>query len=152
MTTRQTSVAAYEHLISTGQLRGQQQAVMAALLSLGKGTSGEVIARLGHKNVNAWRARFTELSGRGLIREVGARKCGVTGRIGVVWEPTGRDKPLHSTKGARVAAGDSKAWRRVARELNRALHDVINNVDSQATERGRQAMALYHRAMSGDRK
>lgn len=124
--TRDTSIAAYEHLIKTGQLKGQQQAIMAVLVALATGaTSGEVISRLGHKNVNAWRARFTELAARGLIRETGTRKCGVTGRVCVVWRATDRTKPMNRTKGAR-SSGTAKAWREAATLLYKRVVDGLN--------------------------
>jgi hypothetical protein len=118
-------IAAYDHLASTGELRGNQKAIMAALISSGKATSGEVLARLGVRNVNAWRARFTELSARGLIAEIGERKCSVTGKVCVVWQATGRLKPLSRTKGARTS-GTTKQWRDAATLLYKHVMAGIN--------------------------
>lgn len=129
--TRNTSRAAYDHLVSTGKLKGKQRLVLDALIVLGPATSGEVLLEMrgaengpNTSNVNAWRARFTELAARGLIRETGTRRCRVTGRTGVVWAPTGRTKPLDVTKGAREPS--AKVWRSVAAALVMQIEAGIN--------------------------
>lgn len=115
MTIQTTSLDAYRQLVADGNLVGKQATCLERLIALGQATSGEVLDSLGIKNVNAWRARFTELQGRGLIREVGQRKCKISGRAGIVWAPTGRTKPLDVNKGAREPS--AKAWRAIAMQL-----------------------------------
>jgi predicted ArsR family transcriptional regulator len=96
-----TSRRAYNALVASGLLVGKQEQIMAMLASRGPATSGELLARLAPgENTNAWRARFTELQGRGLIREVEQRRCKISGRTCVVWGLTGRDKPLERKRGA----------------------------------------------------
>lgn len=132
--TRPTSREAYEHLVTNKLLVGKQ-ALIIAELATGDATSGETIAAIearlreaaqaapndlglarqlrSLRNVNAWRARFTELQARGLIVEAGERECAVTGRRALVWHFTGRTKPLKVTRVRRGA----KAWRAVTMEL-----------------------------------
>lgn len=95
MTTQDTSRESYRILIASGQLRGQQAQALEAVTRHGPATSGEIIQTLG-PNVNLWRARFTELQGRGLIVEVGQRRCTITGRNAIVWQYSGRTKPLEA--------------------------------------------------------
>lgn len=94
MTTRDTSRTAYDQLRSTGQLKGQQERVLGSLVRYGASTSGELFHKMEIENVNAWRARITELQARGLIVETGQRKCKITGRLALVWEYSGRLVPL----------------------------------------------------------
>jgi len=117
MTIRETSIAAYAQLVESKQLVGKQRQVMAALIERGRATSGEVLADLAVTNTNAWRARFTELAARGMIREVGERRCEITGRLCIVWEATNRTKPLDRARGARR----TDLWRVVAHELAEEL-------------------------------
>lgn len=110
--TRETSRKAFHELRDSGALKGRQLEALEALLKVGPATSGEVIDHMGQTNVNLWRARFTELQARGLIAEVGTRACKVSGRAGVVWDYTGRIKPLDVDKGHKT--GSAKAWKAVA--------------------------------------
>jgi hypothetical protein len=121
MTTRKTSREAYEHLVDSNLLRGKQSLIIRHLVVLGDATSGEAIDAIAAerpddrslRNVNAWRARFTELQARGLIVEAGERECAVTGRRAIVWRFTGRTKPLKVTRVRRGA----KAWKALAMDL-----------------------------------
>lgn len=113
MTTQSTSREAYHHLVRNNLLKGKQARCLDKLITMGGATSGEVLDALGIKNVNAWRARFTELSGRGLIVEVTQRKCKISGLVCIVWEATNRTKPLDRKRGHRV---DGKAWKALALE------------------------------------
>ena len=112
MTTRETSRESYRQLVDSGQLVGKQALALDMTIRHGPGTSAEIIAHLPGDNVNLWRARFTELNARGLIREIGVRKCKVSGRSALVWEATGRTKPLDPDKG-HITSGP-KAWRALA--------------------------------------
>jgi len=114
MTTRKTSAKAYEELLASGKLRGHQERVLASIVRHGAGTSREILEWMDVGNINCWRARFTELQARGLIAEVTQRKCKVSGKLALVWEYTGRTKPLALKKGHRV---DGKAWRKLAEDM-----------------------------------
>lgn len=120
---RGTPREAYDHLVRTHQLLGRQQQALDALIQYGPGTTGEIIAA-GHlgTNTNGWRARFTELHARGLIREIGRRKCNVSGFTSLVWEPTGRMTPLDPEAG-HVSRGP-RAWRRLADEMAKLLDEI----------------------------
>lgn len=95
MTTQPTSREAYKLLVESGQLKGKQAQALEAVVRHGPATSAEIIQTLG-TNVNLWRARFTELQARGLIAQIGTRKCTITGRAAIVWQFTGRTKPLEA--------------------------------------------------------
>ncbi len=128
MTTRETSRKAWREMVDSGELLGKQAAALAAVIDYGPGTSGEIIraAKLG-ANTNLWRARFTELIERGLIREIGQRSCDVTGRTGLVFEFTGRTKPLTLDRGR---------GRKVTDAQRRRVRDAIgqNICDGQAID------------------
>jgi predicted ArsR family transcriptional regulator len=105
MTTRDTSREAFEELIRSGKLGPAQGKILRAVVGGADRTSGEICASLGLDNVNAWRARFTELQARGLIVESGTRKCKITGRTAITWRYTDRSKPLeaqHRVSGAKL--------------------------------------------------
>lgn len=132
--TRQTSREAYEALVASGKLKGAQERVLASIVRYGASTSGEILAKMEIANVNAWRARFTELQARGLISETTVRPCKVTGRNAIVWDYTGRTKPLDVKKGHRV---DGKAWKEIALEIVGALGgspELRNRVERKARE------------------
>lgn len=93
MTTQPTSRESYRLLVESGALKGKQAKALDAVMRHGPATSGEIIQTLG-PNVNLWRARFTELQGKGMIVEVGQRRCTITGRTAIVWQYSGRTKPL----------------------------------------------------------
>lgn len=111
MTTRETSKRAYAELLASGAIRGQQERVLGSIVRRGPSTSGELLSWMEIENVNAWRARFTELQARGLIHEITQRECKITGRLAVVWDYTGRTKPLDAKRGHRI---DGKAWKALA--------------------------------------
>jgi hypothetical protein len=140
MTTRQTSREAYEELCKSGKLRGQQEQVLASIVRYGASTSGELLAKMEIDNVNAWRARFTELQARGLIAESTVRECKVTGKRAIVWEYTGRTKPLDAKKGHRV---DGKAWKALALDAIRVLERGHGTVgEHEATKLRTRAESL----------
>lgn len=85
--TRTTSAEAYRKAQEAGALVGKQQQIVCWISELGRApTSGEVLAEHGIRNVNAWRARFTELSIRGAIRPAGRRRCAISGLQAITWE------------------------------------------------------------------
>jgi predicted ArsR family transcriptional regulator len=128
MTTRDTSRESYETLARTGALRGQLARVLAAVVSHGPGTSAEIIRSLGTNNINSERARMTELAARGMIVEVGTRKCTVTGRTALVWQYSGRTKPMD----AQHRIGTKK--------LRRLLQRALPHVNGTLSEEIRAAL------------
>jgi hypothetical protein len=136
--TRPTSIKAYEHLVENKLLVGKQRRIIE-WLTRGDYTSGETIDALAYttpddrslRNVNAWRARFTELQQRGLIVEAGERECGITGRRALVWHFTGRTKPLKVTRVRRGA----KAWKTLAMDLWGELRGAEKHTETDLEER-----------------
>ena len=106
---RDTSLSAYDSLISNGVIKGQLAAVARAVADHGPGTSAEILAAARMDgNRNLMRARFSELRDRGVIVERGPRDCAVTGRRAMVFEFAPED--------ARVPARRRRAaeWRQLA--------------------------------------
>lgn len=91
--TRQTSREAYLDILNSGELGRMQREVLKAIFELGECTSGEAFHHMQangvYKNpLNQSRARFTELSQKGAIKETGKRNCKISGKSGIVWAPT----------------------------------------------------------------
>lgn len=98
MNVQPTSALAFKQAEESGQLNGKRYEVALAFTKFGPGTSAEVLkaAKL-DKNRNLMRARVTELADVGMLKQIDARKCNVTGRKAIVWsfEPT---TPRKNTK------------------------------------------------------
>lgn len=138
--TRETSLEAYTQMVESGKLRGKQAEALAAIMKHGPATSAEIIQRLG-TNVNLWRARFTELAARGLITEVGSRKCTVTGRTALVWLWSGRTKPLKAKHRLGTAA-----LRKIA---NEAVQLLLEHHEDTPTRPVYTRAVELHRQLSG---
>lgn len=131
--TKETSRKAYEYLVTSGLLKGNQALIAKAVVGEADRTSGEICAALGLDNVNAWRARFTELQERGLIVESGQRTCKISGRQGVTWRFTDRTKPLDIKQ--RVSA----------KELRKLLKEALPYLDESTG--GRQLETQIREAL-----
>jgi hypothetical protein len=122
---KRTSQLAYEGLVASGQLKGKCMRILSVLTEGGPATSGEVIEQFSDvKNVNAERGRFTELQARGLIRQIGERPCKVSGRLCIVWAPTGRDTALDEGR-KHVATSRAAEWQESARQW-RDIADLLS--------------------------
>jgi hypothetical protein len=138
-------------LVAANLLKGHQSAIVLALVRCGPSTSGEILNEFHCRNINAMRGRFTELSARGLIREVGQRRCKVSGRICVVWAPTGRDKPLNPAKGdgrgrtPKQARSVREGWRHIADRLANQLSLALRTGAGDPAGRDTKALADYRR-------
>lgn len=128
--TRATSREAYQQLIESGALAGKQAAILGLVVQHGAGTAAEILAGSAHdRNRNLARARFTELQARGLIVETETRKCKITGRNALVWEYTGRTKPLDAKKGSGVSK------KTLAATIDRLIGVIEHNIDTSASLR-----------------
>lgn len=100
--TRQTSVSAYNDIIDSGWVKAQHKAIYQYMYTFGPRTSGECFYEMNAGNptkaLTQSRARFTELRGMGMLREVGKRKCAITGRVVILWDVTD-NKPKKLKKG-----------------------------------------------------
>jgi len=80
---RQTSLRAYKDI----NLGKRQKEVYKAIKKHGIGTAREIYREMDKPGVySGYQPRFTELREKGLLREIGKRKCNVTGRLAVVWD------------------------------------------------------------------
>jgi predicted ArsR family transcriptional regulator len=114
---RETSLAAYELLVSSGALRGQLAVVARAVAEHGPGTATEILVAAGlDRNRNLARARLVELRERGTVAERGARECAVTGRRAAVYAFAGE---YNTAQRRRPLA----AWRQLALDAISGLPD-----------------------------
>lgn len=137
--TRETSRAAYRTLVESGALKGQQAEILDLVIQHGAGTAAEILrGTVYDRNRNLARARFTELSARGLIVEVAARECKVTGTRALVWEFSGRTKPLSAKRAQRASR---KALAGVIGKLCDYLEENGYHTDEMADARALAARA-----------
>ena len=100
--TRQTSITAYHRLVDGGVLSKRRAEVYSATYKNGPGTGSEICETVtGHRSTYGIGPRFTELRDMGLLRELGERKCKVTGQTVIVWDVTDRIEPLPLQKSRR---------------------------------------------------
>lgn len=89
---RQTSIAAYHKIRNEGLLSKRRWEVYDVMYHNGPLTSGEAFTILNRNRpagaLTQSRARFTELRELGLLREIGVRKCSVTGMNVILWDVT----------------------------------------------------------------
>lgn len=141
---KRTSQLAYEGLVASGQLKGKCMRVLNALVENGPATSGEVLNAYisGATNVNAWRGRFTELQARGLIRQIGERPCKISGRLCIVWAPTGRDTALDEGR-KHVATSRAAEWQESARQWRDMADLLAKELANDATGPARAVVSAY---------
>ena len=91
MTIRETSIKAYRQIVAEGLLSRERLRVYQYVFHHGPVTSGEAFARMvkdTRSPLSQSRARFTELRDMNVLREVGERKCKISGRMCIVWDVT----------------------------------------------------------------
>lgn len=84
---QETSREAYRDLLCHPlELNGRYREYLDALQSVGyPATDQEVSRYMGHGDPNYFRPRRNELVKMGVVRLVGKRKCGVSGKAAMVW-------------------------------------------------------------------
>lgn len=112
---RDTSVAVYVRIRDEGLLSRARWDVYDALYRHGPLTGSELNSHLRSKSAHK---RVSELVERGLVREVGVRRCTVTLENVLAWDVTSR-LPVEPTKSP---SQPSKRQLRVAVEAMRARH------------------------------
>jgi len=89
---RTTSIEVYKQLEASGELSAKRWEVYATVYNHGPMTSAEAFAKLNAgknlKSLTQSRARFTELRGMQLLKEVGERECKITGYKVILWDVT----------------------------------------------------------------
>ena len=93
MTTRQTSLDAYTHLVQNGKLARKNAVVYEYLYVNGATTQKECEVSMDDKTYTI-RPRFAQLKQMGLIHEVGKKVCPNTGKKNILWDVTDRVYPL----------------------------------------------------------
>ena len=83
-----TSAECFHQIESEGLLKGLQLRVFRTLVNSGAPMTAGEIALAMNCRINSVSSRPVELERLGVIRLAGERKCGVTGRKAVTYEPT----------------------------------------------------------------
>lgn len=87
--TRETSAAVYKQIEEEGLLSRLRFEVYSAIFKHGPITQGECWKdHFSHQQRHTVAPRFAELEARGVIKTVGQRPCGVTGRMTLAWDVT----------------------------------------------------------------
>lgn len=87
---RQTSIQCYHQIKQEGLLSKRRIQVLESLLAIGPCTAGELERHI-NKNFNVrggWK-QLSILRDQGVVKELGTRACGVTGRNVIEWDMTG---------------------------------------------------------------
>lgn len=88
MSRSSTSDAAYTKIQKNGLLQGLHQKVYENVYQNGPQTIAEVCVVLSEYDSRSISPRFAELRTRGVLVEVGTRKCSVTGMESIAWDVT----------------------------------------------------------------
>ena len=80
---RTTSLEAYKHLVDSGTLSQRRWEAFQILFVYGPATGNEVAAHGCRPGL--WK-RLSELARLGLVREVGTKKCSITGEEVTAWD------------------------------------------------------------------
>ena len=82
---RQTSIDCYNKIREEGLLSNMRLIVLNAILENAPCTTSEALQNTKRKSIG-FGSRFTELRNLGVIKEVGTKKCTVTGRTVIEWD------------------------------------------------------------------
>lgn len=85
---RPTSIKIYNQIKEEGLLSPKRLLIYGILVEQAPCTSSEAIAHLKKGSIFGIGSRFTELREMGAIKEIGTRKCKITGREVIVWDVT----------------------------------------------------------------
>jgi len=93
MASRNTSIKAYNEIMSEGLLGKRQMQVYSTLYAIGPATAAEVSEADTGSFTNPSKgdnshARLSELTEMGSVEQVGQKKCSITGREAILWDVT----------------------------------------------------------------
>lgn len=90
MTVQQTSLVAFwEVMGDTIPLTHTYQQILSCLKEFGPQTDMEIVSRLGYYDSNKIRPRRNELVKMQKVFAEGKKRCGVTGKVALVWRVKG---------------------------------------------------------------
>jgi hypothetical protein len=97
---RQTSIDAYRKIEAEGLLSKLRFTVYDCVFHFGPMTAQECAKKINPLHQKSITPRFSELESMGVLREVGERKCNVTGMTVIEWDVTKNlpEKPKKITK------------------------------------------------------
>lgn len=115
-----TSMMAYNDLVSSGKLGEKQQDVYHALSHMVEASNGE-LAKYLHWPINTVTPRVYELRSLGLVFEVGKRPCTISGRKAKIWSVCNKMKTFKGKvidkKTSDGTKKDGSTWTRTAYTL-----------------------------------
>lgn len=88
MAVRDTSSQVYAQLMASGVLSDARAKVYDWLFRHGPATCNEVAVGIGERRHGSTSGRLTELRDLGVVRELGVRKCSVSGMTIILWDVT----------------------------------------------------------------
>lgn len=92
MQVRETSIEAYNYITSSGVISERRAQIYAILYKHGPLTAGEALKfveeEFGYRPYSSTHGRFTELRDMGVVKELGKKKCDMTGREVILWDVT----------------------------------------------------------------
>lgn len=132
---RQTSIDVYHQIVEKGLLSKRRWQVYSCLFEHGPMTQNETYVKLGVPNLqqSSVMPRFAELKNMGVIREIGTRKCTITGHEVLEWDVTDQ-LPI-----------DFK--RKSKKELKEELLNDIVNLGLKLPEHFRVSLRNIHRKL-----
>ena len=95
---RETSLAAYKHLVENGTLSNRRRSVYSYLWLLGPATATQVGDWHGGDKTSSFRPRLAELERMGLIKTVGTETNPKTGVSNLLWDVTDLVEPIPLTR------------------------------------------------------
>jgi hypothetical protein len=126
--TRKTSRDVYHQIKAEGLLSKMRMEVLAAIYLVAPCTSAEAFAVMikGRNPLSQSRARFTELREWGVIKEIGVRKCKITGRKVIEWDLTG-DLPVKPVKDKKVIVISVEKAEQLLHKYTKNFYSIINS-------------------------
>lgn len=84
---RETSLKAYRAILNSGLLSKMRMVVYKWLYHHGPATAGVVESEMGSKDAHK---RLSELRDRGVVKELGATNCPISGKEVILWDVTSK--------------------------------------------------------------
>ena len=125
--TRQTSIACFHQIKSTGIISKRRLEVLEAISKTCPCTTSEAISAISTSSFGIG-SRFTELRDMNVIYEVGTRKCTITDRNVIEWDLTGNMPIKHKKKACKprninkvidylIAGMNIREWNSISKEV-----------------------------------
>ena len=139
-----TSKKSFHEEENSGRLNRKRDIVTRAYQQFGPGSSGEVLTAAGlGQNLNLWRARVTDLTNEGVLKQIDKRPCRVTGKEVAILQYV---EPKDRVRRVRVEPRDAAIV-----ELCDALEGLVTENPSLFTGREDRLAEIQEMIASGRR-